>query len=297
MDFFNDLKLIVQNDLATLNVTIPPAATVEELLLLVLNHELKTVRTAPRTVRKSKEFDNKLRLLDLSKQRAAADIIQKIENGEDINPHLSKSSVKPKETDGLRADWNIYHLHISNHKKNVSDKFYAHTGPVMFVQIAATEVYFIDIYSHGSGFPETWTRQELLKIVNENWPHLLDPFRLKSVSAVAHAPTDLELKQLRGGNVSTIIQVGSSFIAPPGGGLATDGTPIINVERAHRTLHLIKNLEKWVLDNIKQIKSGIAAKSNISESTLDFELVAFIDPAAWAVREKKTGIIVIEQRK
>ena len=67
--------------------------------------------------------------------------------------HLSKGRSKPEETDPLLAAWDIFHLHISNHKANPTDTFFARSGPVMFAHITDSVAYFIDIYPHGKSFP------------------------------------------------------------------------------------------------------------------------------------------------
>lgn len=291
MDLLADLKKIVEQHLITLGIVFPTGADLETVMLLTLNHELKTVSQRPRKVHHSKAFADKKSGLDAAQQKAVADILAKFKNGEDVNGHLSKSSAKPAETDALLADWKIHHLHISNHKTNATDTFYARTGPVMFAHVAHDAVYVIDIYPHGKGFPETWTRQELLGILDKDWPHLLEPYRIKGITGLTFTPTDLDLKMLRGGKVNTTVHVGGSFIAPPGGGLASDGTPVVNVTRMDKTFKVIKQLETWVVSNSVRLKTEIASKSGIPESELDFELVP-IDPKSWGVIEKKTQTLV-----
>jgi hypothetical protein len=291
MDLFADLKDIVKQHLKALGVQFSADAPLEKLILLALNHELKTVSQRSRKVYCSKEFLTKKSGLDAAQKQAADDILAKFRKGEDVGGHFSESSVNPKETDALLADWKIHHLHISNHKNKPTDRFYSRTGPVMFAYVSEDAAYFIDIYPHGKGFPETWTRQDLLSILDRNWPHILEPYRLKGISGVAFAPSDLELRKLRGANVNTIIQVGNSFIAPPGGGLAMDGTPSANVFRMDRTFHLIKDFERFVNKNFDQLRAEISLKSGVAENSMDFGLV-LIRPSGFGVIEKKTKTLV-----
>ena len=294
MDLFADLKRIVEQQLNALGVTFSAGADVQQLMLLALNHELKTVSQQPRRVHRSKEFTAKQAGLEATQQQAVSDILAKFEKGDDVNGHLSKSSAKPAETDALLADWKIHHLHISNHKDKPSDMFFARTGPVMFAHVAPNDVYFIGIYPHGKGYPETWTRQTLLKIIDENWPHLLDHCRIKGTTGLSFNPTDMDLKAVRGAHGNSIVQIGNSFIAPPGGGLAMDGTPSNNVFRMNKTLHLIKELESSVIANAARVKAEIASKSGFSEGELDFELFPSA-PGVWAVLETKTQTLVAKR--
>lgn len=117
MNLFSDLEKIVKQHLTTIGVPIPAAPDIEALMLLALNHEMKAVSQQPRTVHCSKEFSAKRSGLPLAQKEAVGCIFEKLEKGEDVNGHLSRSSAKPAETDPLLADWKIHHLHISNHKE------------------------------------------------------------------------------------------------------------------------------------------------------------------------------------
>ena len=295
MDLFADLKRIVEAHLKTLGVAYSATDKLEDLMLLVTNYELKTVKPQPRRAHLSKEFSQKLAQLATAQQQAADAIIKKFERGDDVNGHLSKSSAKPAETDALLADWKIHHLHISTQKKNPSDKFYPRTGPVMFARIEQNAVYFIDIYEHGKGFPETWTRQKLLEILDANWSHILDPHRLQGVTGLAFTASDSDVKALRGANVNTILQIGKSFIAPPGGGLATSGVATANVLRTDKTLHVIRDLEQEVGNKAAELKRAIAAQKGVSETDMDFQLVP-LDSKGWGVVEVKTQTLVASRQ-
>ena len=310
MDLFNDLKKMAQQRLNELGVPYPANADIDTLLLLALNYEFKTIIPHRREIHTSIEFEAKRGTLDAAMQNALGDILKKFKRGHDVNGHLSRSSVNAQETDALRADWNIYHVHISNHKDNPGDKFYARTGPVMFVQITDTDAFFIDIYPHGQGHPETFSRQALLEIIDKNWPKLLEPYKLKGITSVSLHPTDLELKQLRGkggptgkkGATNVVLKVGNSYVCSPGGGLATDGTPAANTFRLNRTMHTVKQLENWTNENSLALRKKFSKKLGIPEWDIDFELVSL--EGGLGVREinsdqivTKSGGVSADQKK
>lgn len=295
MDLLADLRRIVEAHLKTLGMAYSATDKLEDLMLFAINHELKTVKPQPRRAHLSKEFSQKRAQLVTAQQQAADAIIKKFEHGDDVNGHLSKASVKPEETDALLADWKIHHLHISTHKKDPSDKFYVRTGPVMFARIEENAVYFIDIYEHGKGFPETWTRQKLLEILDANWSHILDPHRLRGVTGLAFTASDSDVKALRGANVNTILQIGNSFIAPPGGGLVTSGVAMANVLRRDKTFQAVRDLEQEVEKKSPELKRAIAAQKGVPETDMDFALVA-LDPKGWGVVEVKTQTLVASRQ-
>jgi hypothetical protein len=290
MDLLADLKNIVEDYLKTLRIVHSANDSLQDLILLALNHELKTVNPRPRRVYRSTEFTAKLKQLNVDQQRAAAAISTKFEKGEDVAGHLSKDSARPEKSDKLLSAWKIHHLHISNHKDKPTDTFYSRTGPIMFAHIVEAAIYFIDIHPHGSRHPETWTRQELLRIIDLNWPHILDPYRLKGIIGLSFYASDMDLKDLHRVNTNVIIQVGNSFIAPPGGGLAMDGTPFNNVFRMNRTIHLVQKLDRVVATKSAELRAEIAANSGLAERDLDFQLVSL--GQQWGVIEKKTQTLV-----
>jgi|SRR5579862_258126 len=286
MNLIADLERILRKQLSIMSIPFDAAATVDDLLILAMNREMKTVSPARRRVHTSKELDTKRSKLDPTKELALTEILDKFATGGDVNGHLSRASANAHVVDELLGDWDIYHLHISNQKISPSDEFYVRTGPVVFVRITDADAYFIDIYEHGRGFPETWTRQELLGILDRNWPQLLEPHKAKGVGGVSHKITDLDLKTLRAGHINAMLQIGDSVIVPPGGGLSMDGTPIRISMRINRTIHLMRALEKKVLGN----RTAIAAKCGIPDSELEFELVPL--PEGWGVVEKSTRTLV-----
>jgi hypothetical protein len=290
MDLLSDLRGMLQSHLASNGIVHAPRADVRTLLHLALNYDMKNIQPMPRQIFRSREFEQKRLTLDSTQQQALGDIIAKFQHGDDVAGHLSKSSARPEETDYLLAAWDIFHLHISNHKTNPTDRFFARTGPVMFVHITDLAAYFIDIYPHGPGFPETWTRQELLAIVDCFWPHLLDPFRQPEIIALANTPTDLELQQLRRAQLNPILPVGTSAVTSPGGGVTTSGTPTRVVIRANKTLQTINNLEREVTAKLATLKASFTKEHGIPEAAVHFELVSLGN--AWAVCEKNTKLIV-----
>lgn len=291
MDFFGDLKGIVVEHLTDLGVLFSSADPVDQLILLALNHEMKTVAPRPRRTHSSPDFDSKLAALDQPKQTAAASIRRKFEEGDDVGGHLSGASVNPSRTDGLLADWGIHHLHISITKRNPANRFYERTGPVMFAWIRDDDAYFIDIYPHGIAFPEAWTRQELLKIVDRNWPHLIDPYRLNGVVGLSMNCSDLDRKDLRKVNINSAVPLDSSFIIGPGGGLAGSGVPVRNVMRLNQTVREVKKLEKLAVRFEMAWKAAISERTGEAECDLAFELCSF-GSAGWGIIERKTRIAV-----
>ena len=104
-------------------------------------------------------------------------LVQKFENGEDVSPHLSKGATSPAEFDGLLYDWGIYHFHLGETIDNQTGRI-KRTGPVLFAKIDDENVYCINIYCHGKNVQQPWTKQDLLKIIHNNWPQTIAKWKL-----------------------------------------------------------------------------------------------------------------------
>jgi hypothetical protein len=92
MDFLTDLKVIVRSHLSSVGVPCPEGASVDKLLLLAFNYELRTIRPVARIVHESNEFKSRSASLTLKQQKAAKEIIAKFARGEDVNAHLSRAT-------------------------------------------------------------------------------------------------------------------------------------------------------------------------------------------------------------
>jgi hypothetical protein len=286
MNLLVDLKEIVRAQLTARGAIWSHSDDAERLLLRVLNLESKTLSANPRRVHFSAEFETQRAALTVVEKVALRDIIREFENGDDVNAHLSKASVDTKITDQLLAHWGIHHIHISNWKDKPGDYFYARTGPLIFALVGRSDVYFLEIYPHGKGHAETWTRQELLKTVEKNWPALLDCVELNDAIDLGRDSTDQDLIDLRKANINVSTKVAGRIVGPLGGGVMGDGTPLRQKVRAMKTIKAISELE----NDLETHRTEIAESLGFSPADLDFQLVA--GKKGWEVQEKRTGTIV-----
>ena len=206
----------------------------------------RTVPAGKRSVQKAGGFSCPSHL-----QQGLADLEQAIKSGADIWPWQSKLIDKLSFEDGLYNDYRIVHFHLGEgfHTSGYINR----TGELLFAAVDPDAVYEIGIYNHGD-----WYELDLLDIVDQNWPHLLDPVTIQGFD-VANCPTTRdEVKALRDAKVVTIIKLNSGrIVAPPGGGIATDGTSIEAVQSADYWAKLLRNGENAIVANIKeQVQKG-----------------------------------------
>ncbi|MCK5602958.1 hypothetical protein KAR91_13835, partial [Candidatus Pacearchaeota archaeon] len=105
MNFKEDLKKILIDELAQFDENIDDSCNIKELVRKHFNLLAKTIRPYPRKIHKSTEFVNKEKTLDDQFKTALYEICKKLEVGENVNAHLSKDAIKPSYNDLLQNDW------------------------------------------------------------------------------------------------------------------------------------------------------------------------------------------------
>lgn len=192
------------------------------------------------------------KLLNLSQgiQSGLNYFIQQAQNGADLRPHISKLINQISYSDMMLYDWNIYHFHLGT--KIEQDGFVTRTNEIVFAMISKNEMYLLDILPHKGSFYE----QDLLSIIDNEWPHLLVPYINASIIAVSHPPTNDDVKLARQSGLQTIVQLPSNKVLfPMGGGYSTSGTSVkIQMQVIRVTKHLYE-IEKFIKeDKADQIK-------------------------------------------
>lgn len=248
VDFLNDWKQHMISEMSSLGYRVDPSSEVETIGLQFFSLALRRVVPQPRVVFQSQEFQ-----CPADHQMGLGELMRKAISGEDLNPHYSRKLRDPDYDDSLLNDWGIYHFHLGTTIE--SDGFVKRTGPVAFAMVSATHLYLIDVRVHGHGAPAPWAKQDLLEIVNSNWPYLLDPYRLKGVADIEPVTEDARL-ELRKHNVVAFTSLSDeSFLVPPGGGYATDGTNIEIVRQNDKVMMLISKCEEFVRSEISTIRN------------------------------------------
>lgn len=262
-DFQKDFDEMLIAELADYNLHLNPSDTSENIRQSFFNFKRRLVDPKPRKVLISDVFECPENL------QAGLEIIKgKINEGEDITPHLSKNIFRLDYNDSLLNDWKIYHLHLGEMLEDNS-KFIERTGPVLFVRFDNENAYFINVLNHGS-----WTKQHMVKTIHDNWPESIKSYLFNGVIGLDHVPTDEDIKSFRKYGVNSAVEVAPQVIyAPIGGGLTTAKTSVevsiamINYNR------LLKQLEDWIKENLQEIGNKVSERFNEIPNELIIKLV------------------------
>lgn len=267
------------------------AKTPQDLLIIYGNWRSRLVSIGLRRVHRSKALIVNPLSMDARYKPGLEAIIAKLENGQDVTPHLSRGiryGYKPpgdssgrQDLDLLLNDWGVHHLHISADVEG--DGFVARTGPLLFAVFRPDDAYLIDIIEHGG-----WTRDHVIETIVAEWPDEKLVWEIKGIVPSGKTLSETERKNLRNNHMSAFFEIrGKTYM--PAGGLTTAGTSTqntISVQRLFRTLKLFK---EQLLSDPDVLKNAAAQHSMMLPARPDLHF-AFFPEGGYGVIEAQTGM-------
>lgn len=211
----------------------------------------KMIAPRKRTVHISRELKAKVKNSAFKEWRGRFDEIKNmLENGDDINPFLSKKAKVSGFKDRLLTCWNMHHIHFYP-DKNIGDM-------LIFAIVKDDVAYMIDVIPHSKKY--VFSTFELLNIVYRNWKFLFEPYRIKGAEGLSYIiKTDEEVNQLRSAGVSTAVQLGKDIYALDM--MSTDGHNSLDVIYANQILNSIREYDKnGVLGKMKLVDFSLTGK-------------------------------------
>lgn len=192
---------------------IAPTGT-RDLIYEYFNLQKRTVSQKPRMIQRSKEF-----CCPSGYEQALLDFEEDVRRGRDLNRYASDKLRDPSKSDALLNDWNIYHFHLTRRFRN--DGTAKRSDYQLFAWITDHCFYMIQVYPHKNN--EAYSRVEMLRIMENNWPDLLKLHRIPDISMI-ESISDQEYAELRNANVTTLVQTDENHVyGLIGGGYMSDG--------------------------------------------------------------------------
>jgi hypothetical protein len=284
INFLADLKGIITQELWSLGHLPKEEEDLDTVLKRYLNLLLRKPRTIVWTVRQSQELANKIIPQEI--RLGLQEFIEKAESGQDLKPHLSKQIDKPDYKDLMFYDWGIFHFHLGTDSHPNPQGFVARTGDLLFA-IAdpdTARMYLIDIHPHQGGF----TNQDLLRIIDQNWPEIIEDYALQGVDESTYNASDSDIKRYREAGINPILQTpGDRFFEPIGGGITTAGTSIYIEIKAYRIKTKVRELEELLIQQRDTIADKFNREHGKNWDELEFQLISFEAPVR--IKEITTG--------
>lgn len=246
VDFTSDWKKFMEDEISSQGYSVDANEDIHKISYRFFNLRKRHIAPVRRAVHESIGFSCPANLQN------GYDILKaKLQTGQDVYPHLSKFLLKDDYEDSLLNDWGIHHLHLGVNPEKSG--FIERTGPLLFAHVTADSVYCLGIYPHGS-----WTQQDLIRVIHDNWPSVIAAKKINGVVGLSHIATDSDIAALRKAGVQTMIQLEPGVVyAPLGGGYSTAGTSIESTMRSDWYMRLIRNLEDHVKENLDKFTTRI----------------------------------------
>ncbi|MBW3582255.1 MAG: hypothetical protein KY455_04055 [Euryarchaeota archaeon] len=278
IDLMGDAEQIARRVLTNEGHTIPAATPADDVIRNFLNVTRRTIPPMAYRVHTSQALSARTLSADYL---AGLDALRtEAKKGTPLRPRLSRRLMQADYEDMMLNDWGIHHLHLGMTIE--ADGFVKRTDVIAFAiaQPESGDLYLIDALPHAGAF----VRQELLAAIEDDWPHLLDPYVLKGVE-VTKGISDEELSSWRkAGTNAVVVTPGGRQIAAMGGGVSTAMTSMADQRALMHIKQVLRQVEKDVLADASRIEQAIGVPS----STMDIRLEAFGDEVL--LRENETGI-------
>ena len=282
-----DLKEIITQELCSLGHPPQDEEDLDTVLTRYLNLLLRRPPTIVWTVNQSQELANKIIPQEIT--LGLQQFIEKAESGQDLTPHLSTQSDNPDYQDLMFYDWGIFHFHLGTNPHPRRQGLVERTDDLLFA-IAPSDtatMYLIDIHPHRGGF----TNQDLLRILEENWPEILAPYELKGVTELSDNASDSDIDSLRKCSMNTFIPTpGGRFLMPMGWGITGAGTSTHIRRDADRIRTNVHQVENCFIQQPATIADLFNRKYGKNWDELEFKLRSFEAPVR--IEEITTGEII-----
>ncbi|HDL5699320.1 TPA: hypothetical protein PXE99_001131 [Mannheimia haemolytica] len=152
----------------------------------------------------------KLRKISISKNFCISEnnktgfqlLVNKLEQGQDVNSHLSKLTGNAEYIDYLLDGYGIKHFHLGIAEK---DNFVERTGELALAFVTEDEIFFITSKGHGD---DTWYGKDVLEIIHEERPDLIEHAKVKGICGIEPKITSVEdIKYCRQNQLSIAIEL------------------------------------------------------------------------------------------
>ena len=238
----------------------------------------RAISRQSRSIHKSKRFSCPERHL-----RALAKIEELITTGGDLRAYLSDDIIELKNVDVLLNVLGVHHLHLGDTKITKGKKrgFITRTPALLFCYFTHTDAYLIDVMDH-----ESFGSQIVMEIVHENWPHLLDQFRIPGVT-LYHQLSYQHTFDLFSAGYSTLISMEDGTVyMPPGGGVMWSKDNSDDIMKTNRLLNRLNEIQASIVHFIDREEDR-----NASRYTFPIRLRLGTLDNEYCVEEVETGDI------
>lgn len=194
-------------------------------------------------------------------------LFNKVTRGDSLFPHLSRQIFKPEFLDGMLFDWGIQHFHLGLTPDNKQPKLVQGFSKVLYAIVLDDCFYALKIDDHGH-----WANEELLRIVLNNFPEIIEPYRANDIVSIDPIIDESDRNALRKAKMSAMTKIDDKFYCSPGGGINSDGTSTLAVWAVLDLKHWYYNAQKIIIEELQKAFSIDPSQEDTSTQQIKFKM-------------------------
>lgn len=218
----------------------------------------RRIKPSVRNIHKSAGFQ-----CPVSRQQGLNELEEAFKDGKEIWPWQSTLIDRIPYEDKMYNDFGIMHFHLGVGPYTRHPNYIDRTDELLFVVINSKDVYEVGVYLHNE-----WYELDILDIINNNWPNLLDKVTINAVDIKNSITDRAEVRMMREANVNIFLKLQNGrIIAPLGGGAMIDGTSTKAVQNADFIIKRLRQLDSEIPFIIsEEVKKGKRENKNYTIS-------------------------------
>ncbi len=275
-----DLATILNAELTGLGYPSAPGTPWRELYYQRFNLKKRLVEARPRTVHVVPGI-----VVPPELQAGYEMVRAKLQNGEDVRPHLSRKLKEVDFRDAMLNDWGIIHFHLGTVLQG--DGFMVRSGPLLFAKIEPNDAYLLGVGTHAD-----FTTQALVQTLVDHFPAAMARYAHPNIIDVELAATDDEIKKLRRIGATTPVRAadGTFYMGLGGGGMSLTGWPTAAVIEANKLQKALNFLPRELNRKLETIATNLENQGKVVPDNLNFSFRR--DGADLVLTETNTDVIV-----
>ena len=216
---------------------------------------------------------------------------ESVQNGSSLVPFQSEKITRADYNDMLLNDWGVHHFHLSRRYRD--DGFVARSRYQIFAYVTDEIIYMIQIYPHNA--EDLYSRRELVRILRDNWPELIERFHINGVTGLTEKFDDHIYGDIRKANITTLLELGENEVyGMIGGGYASNGFSTEAVRNADFWLNRLGVFQLVVRDNATWIGETInwAVDRGVQVCNMEMKLLWIDNKDKVTMCEKNSRLIL-----
>lgn len=251
------------------------------------NMEKRLITRRPRQIKKSREFS-----CPMEYEKTLHKLEERIRKGEDLTPYMSREVKQSQKTDLLLCDWGVYHFHLS--EDHDYDGFMVRSDYQVFAYVTETTVYMIQIYKHKS--KDLYSKQELLRIIYNNWPDIIEQYRIPGAVELTAKLNDHEYGMLRKAHISSFVELEKNKVyGMMGGGYVGNGFSMDAMRKGQFWYNRMYELQRCLSTNAEKIVKMIQEElknNNLKCVDMDISLLGIVNENFIAVYDNYSKLVI-----